>query len=106
MFLKNARSLLKIDGIRTLLRGWLPIWPNAVGFAKHEVLKAIGVPVESNPKLPCIGSQVINIRALIPPPVQSLIGVQTFVPVWALVEVCVEPSGQGELIEIVAAVLE
>ena len=77
MFLKNARSLLKIDGMRTLLRGILPICPAANGFAKHDTLNARGVPVESTPKSPCIGSQIMNGRALMPPPVKSVIGVQT-----------------------------
>src|SRR5689334_9958258 len=90
--------------MRTLLRGMLPICPVAKGFAKHATLKARGVPVESKPKSPFIGSQSINGRALMPPPVKSVIGVQTFVV--ALAEVCVEPSGHVWFAEMVAAVLE
>src|SRR5262245_20535927 len=104
MFLKNARSLLKIDGMRTALRGMLPIWPAANGFAKQSTLKARGVPVESNPKSPFTGSQTMNGRALMPPPVKSVSGVH--VCVVAVVAVTDEPTGQGCPNEIVAAVEE
>src|ERR1044071_738522 len=103
MFLKSARSLLKIDGMRTLLRGMLPICPVANGFAKHDTLKARGVPVESTPKSPCIGSQVMNGRALMPPPGKSVIGVQ--VCVVAVVAVTLEPTGHWWARGITAAVL-
>ena len=97
---------MKIEGIRTALRGMLPIWPSANGFAKHPTLKALGVPVESTPKSPFTGSQTINGRALIPPPVKSDMGVQTCVPVAAEVEVRVDPTGHGWFNVIVTAVLE
>src|SRR5215207_724553 len=106
MFLKKARSLLKMDGMRIGLRGMLPIWPVAKGFAKHATLKARGVPVESLPKSPFIGSQTINGRALMPPPVKSVIGVQTCVPLPAFVEDTEEPTGHGCPSEMVAVVLE
>ena len=73
------------------LRGILPICPVANGFVKHDTLKARGVPVESTPKSPCIGSQIMNGRALMPPPVKSVIGVHTCVV--AVVDVTLEPAG-------------
>src|SRR5262250_1338263 len=103
MFLKNARSLLKIDGKRTLFLGRFPIWPVAQGFRKQAVLKARGVPVGSVPKSPFIGSQMTNGLALFPPPVKSVIGVQTCVS--PDTEVSLDPTGQGETLLIVAAVL-
>src|SRR6185369_773505 len=103
-FLKNARSLLKIDGIRTAFRDMFPICPVANGLAKQLTLKALGVPVESTPKSPCIGSQVMNGRALMPPPVKSVIGVQ--VCVVAVVAVTLDPTGHCCPREITAAVLE
>src|SRR5688572_18761542 len=106
MFLKKARSLLKMEGMRIGLRGMLPICPVANGFAKQSTLNARGVPVESTPKLPAIGSQTMNGRALIPPPVKSVMGVQTCVPFAAFVVVTEEPTGQGWPSETVAAVPE
>ena len=70
----------------------------------HEVLKDLGVPVESTPKSPFIGSHTTNGRALIEPPVKSLIGVQTCVV--AVVDDTLDPAGHGCPSEIVAAVLE
>ena len=65
--------------MRTAFRGMFPICPVANGFAKHSVLKDLGVPVESTPNTPSIGSHTMKGRALIPPPVKSDIGVQTVV---------------------------
>lgn len=87
-FLKNARSLLKIEGNRILFLGTLPICPSAVGGAKQLTLIIYGVPVESAPLTPSEGSQVSNARAFICPPVKSVIIVQT------VGEVCVDPAGQ------------
>ena len=67
-------------------------------------MKALGVPVESKPKSPFVGSHTTNGRALIEPPVKSLIGVQTCVV--AVVDVTLEPAGHGCPSEMVAAVLE
>ena len=91
-------------GMRTAFLGMLPIWPVAKGLAKQPTLNDRGVPVGSLPKSPCIGSQTTNGRALIPPPVKSVIGVHTCVV--AVDEEILEPTGQGCPSEIVAAVLE
>src|SRR6266496_4793236 len=88
MFLKNARSLLKIDGIRTLFLGILPMTPSAVGGAKQLVLITYFRPVGSAPVAPFIGSQVMLGRALTWPPVKSVIIVQTVAEVWNV------PGGQ------------
>src|SRR6266496_6541390 len=76
MFLKNARSVLRIDGLRRAFRGRLPICPRAVGCAKQLVLNATGVPSAFDPLKPLVGSQTTHGSALIWPPVQSVMGLQ------------------------------
>src|ERR1044071_795945 len=88
MFLKKAKSVLKIEGIRTALRGRFPICPSAVGAAKHAVLMTKGVPVGSAPPPPFIGSRRTVGRAWTAPPVKSVIIVQTVAEVWNV------PGGQ------------
>src|SRR6185295_19350377 len=82
MFLKIARSLLNIEGMRTPFLGLLPIWPSAVGLAKQLVLTTNERPVGSAPVMPFIGSQRMFGRALIWPPVKSVIIVHTVAEVW------------------------
>src|SRR5258705_12976915 len=82
MFLKNARSLLKVEGMRTEFRGELPICPSAVGFVRQPVLITNAEPVESDPLVPFDGSQITLGRALTCPPVKSVIIVQTVADVW------------------------
>src|SRR5882724_2407528 len=88
MFLKNARSLLKIEGKRRLFLGVLPICPKVVGKVKQAVLIRYGDPLLSDPLAPFIGSQVMMGRAFTWPPVKSVIIVQTVADVWR------EPGGQ------------
>src|SRR5215212_6411919 len=72
MFLKNAMSLLKIDGMRNEFRGVLPISPSRVGLAKQLTFTTYGVPVGSEPLMFRIGSQIVFGRALSCPPVISV----------------------------------
>ena len=88
MFLKNARSLLKTDGIRTEFLGKFPICPKAVGKVKQPTLITYFDPVLSTPLAPFIGSQVRNALALTVPPVKSVIMVHCVTDVWKV------PSGQ------------
>src|SRR5258706_15851879 len=88
MFLKNARSLLKVDGIRTEFLGKFPICPRAVGKVKQPTLITYFEPVLSTPVAPFVGSHVKNALALTVPPVKSVIIVHTVADVWNV------PKGQ------------
>src|SRR5258705_3991000 len=76
-FLKNAKSLLKIAGIRTEFLGEFPTSPRPLGAAKHPTLITYLVPVESSPLPPFVGSHIIFGRPLTLPPVKSVIIVQS-----------------------------
>src|SRR5215813_8371431 len=80
-FLKNATSVLKIDGSRTRFLWKLPMLPNVVGFAKHVVSIANGVPVPSAVPGLRLGSHTTFDRAFKSPPVKfvTVVEVQTVV---------------------------
>src|SRR4051812_20392931 len=91
IFLKNARSLLKIDGRRPKFLPILPRSPSRAGTAKHVGLIARGVPCESTPLGFLLGSHSTTGTALMLPPVKSVIPVQ--VAVFALTAVRYVPPG-------------
>src|SRR4029078_1715076 len=98
-FLNMAMSLLKMEGILTLFRGMVPIWPRPVGLVKHPTLITYADPVESKPDAPLAGSQVVFGRAFTVPPVKSVSIVQT------VADVRTDPAGQDWPAVIVAVPL-
>ena len=74
IFLKNERSVLNDDGIRKTFRGAFPILFSEVGGPKQAGFITNGSPlIGSDPVAPEFGSHTISGRALIWPPVKSVI---------------------------------
>src|SRR5436305_12977951 len=80
MFLKKARSVLKMAGSRIRFLCRLPIAPGVPGLAKHEVSIKYGEPSGANVPGRRFGSQIMTGRALMSPPVKSVILVAEAVP--------------------------
>src|SRR6185369_15934244 len=84
IFLKNARSLLKVFGRRPKFLGMLPMSPYLVGLVQHAAFRYRGVPVGSAPVAPCLAlSQLTKGSALSEPPGNSVMGAQDVNPVVA-----------------------
>ena len=78
--MKNARSVLKIAGSRIRFLCKLPMAPGVPGLAKQEVSIRYGVP--SGARVPGLrfGLQTSTGRALMSPPVKSVMLVAEAVP--------------------------
>src|SRR2546423_6428348 len=80
MFLKKARSVLKMAGSRIRFLCKLPIAPGVPGLAKQEVSIRYGEPSGANVPGRRFGSQMTTGRALMSPPLKSVMFVAEGVP--------------------------